>query len=140
MKTFYEMMMLMEDDLGPEQQGPELGLGNEKGQASPGQEGDGQQDAPKEAPEAPEQGASADKPKHYMFFSNLKAIKGMVEEMLAMDASQVDQMLDDGHDWASDHVSTSRDDVEEVYNWLAGEIGEGQAPEASEDPNASNQA
>lgn len=133
MKTFYEMMQLMEDDLGPEQQGPELGLGNEKGQASPDQGGDGQQ-------EVPGQGASADKPKHYMFFSNLKAIKGMVEEMLAMDAGQVDQMLDDGHDWASDHISTSRDDIEEVYNWISGEMGEGQAPEASEDPNASNQS
>jgi len=29
-------------------------------------------------------------------------------------------MLADGHDWANDHISTSRDDVEEVYNWITG--------------------
>lgn len=62
--------------------------------------------------------------KNYMFFSNLKAIKGMVEGMLAMDPAQVDAMLDDGHDWASDHISTSRDDMEEVHNWLSGSMGE----------------
>jgi hypothetical protein len=26
--------------------------------------------------------------------------------------------LDDGHDWASDHIATSKDDVEEVNQWL----------------------
>lgn len=116
MKTFYEMMQILEDD--QEQQGPEQGLGNEAGPA-PEQGGEGQASA-----EAPEQGAEGGERKHYMFFSNLKAIKGMAEEMLAMDASKVDEMLAGGHDWASDHVSTSRDDLEEVYNWLAGEMGE----------------
>jgi hypothetical protein len=110
MKTFYEMMQILEDD--QEQQGPEQGLGNEAG---PEQGGEEQSPA-----EAPEQSGR----KHYMFFSNLKAIKGMVEEMMAMDAAKVDEMLADGHDWAADHVATSKDDIEEVYNWLAGEMSE----------------
>jgi hypothetical protein len=58
--------------------------------------------------------------KHYMFFSNLKAIKRAVDEMLAMDPREVDAMLADGHDWAADHISTSKDDVEEVFGWLRG--------------------
>ena len=56
--------------------------------------------------------------KHYMFFSNLKAIKRAVDEMLAMDPHEVDAMLADGHDWAADHIATSKDDVEEVFGWL----------------------
>lgn len=60
--------------------------------------------------------------KHYMFFSNLKSIKEKAEAMLQMDPAKVDEMLSNGHDWASDHISTSRDDVEEVYNWLSGEV------------------
>lgn len=58
--------------------------------------------------------------KHYMFFSNLKAIKRAVDGMLAMDPREVDAMLADGHDWAADHIATSKDDVEEVFGWLHG--------------------
>ena len=60
--------------------------------------------------------------KHYMFFSNLKTIKNKVDELLSMDLSKIDQMIEDGHDWASDHIATSKDDVEEVYNWIKSNI------------------
>jgi hypothetical protein len=59
--------------------------------------------------------------KHYMFFSNLKAIKSKVEDMLAMDPKKLDKMIDDGHDWANEHIATSKDDVEEVHNWIMGQ-------------------
>ena len=55
---------------------------------------------------------------NYMFFQNLKTIKQAVEEMLAMDPNMVDTILSNGHDWANDHISTSKDDTEEVYNFL----------------------
>lgn len=60
--------------------------------------------------------------KHYMFFSNLKNIKEKVDKLLEMDPKKIDEMIKDGHDWASDHIATSKDDVEEVYNWIFGEI------------------
>ena len=60
--------------------------------------------------------------KHYMIFSNLKVIKEKAEELLSMDLSKIDQMIEDGHDWASDHIATSKDDVEEVYNWIKSNI------------------
>jgi hypothetical protein len=60
--------------------------------------------------------------KHYMFFSNLKIIKEKAEELLSMDLAKIDQMIEDGHDWASDHIATSKDDVEEVYNWIKGNV------------------
>jgi len=55
---------------------------------------------------------------HYMFFENLKIIKKAVNEMLNLDKQMVDDILSDGHDWAEDHMATSKDDVEEVYNFL----------------------
>jgi hypothetical protein len=37
-----------------------------------------------------------------------------------MDESKVDEMLSNGHNWAVDHIATSKDDIEEVFNFLAG--------------------
>lgn len=55
---------------------------------------------------------------NYMFFSNLEQIKEQIEMMLSMEKDKVDQILNDGHGWAVDHIATSKDDVEEVYNFL----------------------
>jgi hypothetical protein len=72
--------------------------------------------------------------KNYMFFGNLKTIKNRVEEILLMDPSVVDGILQDGHNWAVDHVTTSKDDVEEVSNFLKNEVketGSGKVPESA---------
>jgi ribosomal protein S20 len=57
--------------------------------------------------------------KNYMFISNMKTIKRLVDSMLKMDEMELDSILD-SHDWASDHISTAKDDVEEVYGFLKG--------------------
>ena len=57
---------------------------------------------------------------NYMFFGNLQTIKRLVDKMLEMDESEVDTILSNGHNWALDHIATSKDDVEEVFNFLAG--------------------
>ena len=35
--------------------------------------------------------------------------------------TDVDTVLKNGHGWATDHIATSKDDVEEVYNFLKSE-------------------
>ena len=55
---------------------------------------------------------------NYMFFQNLKTIKQMVDELLKLDEKMVDAILSNGHDWAEDHIATSKDDIEEVHNFL----------------------
>ena len=60
---------------------------------------------------------------NYMFFQNLKTIQHAVEELLQMDPGQVDAMLSDGHAWAVDHITTSTDDIEEVYHFLTSSVG-----------------
>ena len=65
--------------------------------------------------------------KNYMFFQNLATIKHYVDEVMAMDKSAIDNILSEGHDWASDHLATAKDDVEEVTNFLRNEIQMSQA-------------
>ena len=62
----------------------------------------------------------------YMFFSNLELIKHHVEEMLAMDASKIESILENGHDWAADHIATSKESIDQVFDFLTGEAAEGQ--------------
>lgn len=60
---------------------------------------------------------------NYMFFQNLKTIHHAVSELLQMDPMQVDKLLSDGHGWAVDHITTSADDVEEVYHFITSNLG-----------------
>ena len=55
---------------------------------------------------------------NYMFFSNLETIKRLVDRLLEMDKAKIDTMLNE-HDWASDHITSSKDDIEEVFNFIA---------------------
>ena len=70
---------------------------------------------------------------NYMFFANLKTIKRLAEAMLEMDQNEVDKILTDGHGWALDHIATSKDDVEEVFNFLASHCEEGCCCEPTHD-------
>ena len=61
---------------------------------------------------------------NYMFFGNLETLKRLIDLMLKMDPLKVDEILKNGHSWAVDHVATSKDDIEEVANFLIGEMNE----------------
>jgi alanyl-tRNA synthetase len=72
---------------------------------------------------------------HYMFFANLTSIKHYIEEILKMDPEEVDNHLKNGHDWAADHIATSKDDIQEVADWIRNEIegGHGSSEEPGEE-------
>jgi hypothetical protein len=70
-------------------------------------------------------GGCNDNDSNYMFFGNLKIIKKYVDAMLQMDPQQVQKILNDGHDWAADHIATSKDDVQEVGDFLMNEMHDG---------------
>ena len=61
---------------------------------------------------------------NYMFFGDLETIHRLTGIILKMDPAKVDALLKDGHNWAVDHIATSKDDVEEVANFLIGEMTE----------------
>ena len=54
---------------------------------------------------------------NYMFFQNLKTIKTHVDMLLAKSPEETDEILKK-HDWASEHMSTAKDDIEEVCNFF----------------------
>ena len=67
-------------------------------------------------------GGCNDNDANYMFFGNLKTIKKYVDAMLQMDPRHVQSILSDGHDWAADHIATSKDDIQEVGDFMMNEM------------------
>ena len=61
---------------------------------------------------------------HYMFFQNLASIKHYIDEIMKMNPDDVDNLIKNGHDWAADHIATSKDDIQEVADWIRNEMGE----------------
>jgi hypothetical protein len=55
---------------------------------------------------------------NYMFFENLKQIHRQCEILLKMDPNIVDNILQDGHDWADDHVSEAKNNMDQVFDFL----------------------
>lgn len=55
---------------------------------------------------------------NYMFFGNLKQIHRQCEILLKLDPSVVDSILQDGHDWADDHVSSAKENIDQVFDFL----------------------
>ena len=71
---------------------------------------------------------------NYMFFSNLESIKRKCESILAMDFKAIDEMLNaGGHDWAADHITVAKENIDQVENFLVGQFedGEEEIPEPS---------
>jgi hypothetical protein len=65
---------------------------------------------------------SEQEPENYMFFSNLKQMKRQLEMMMEMDPSMVDQILQNGHDWADDHISEAKTNIDQVFDFLKNEM------------------
>lgn len=60
---------------------------------------------------------------NYMFFRNLKAMRDHIDEILKMDAQNIDQKLTEHHDWATDHIASAHENLEQVYGWLSADNG-----------------
>jgi len=61
---------------------------------------------------------------NYMFFSNLKQMKRQIDVILEMDQDMVDQILQNGHDWADDHITEAKTNMDQVFDFLMNETEE----------------
>lgn len=61
------------------------------------------------------------KGERYMFFSNLEQIRRQCDILLKMDESMIESILDNGHDWAQDHISESKNNMDQVFDFLMNE-------------------
>ncbi len=63
----------------------------------------------------------------YMFFQNLEQMKRQCEMLLQMDESMIESLLNNGHDWADDHISEAKNNMDQVFDFIMGEMhGEGE--------------
>ena len=59
---------------------------------------------------------------NYMFFSNLKQIKRQCEMMLEMDPNEIDNIIQHGHDWADDHITEAKTNIDQVFDFFKNEM------------------
>ena len=57
----------------------------------------------------------------YMFFSNLEQMKRQCEILLGKDKQMIESILDNGHDWAQDHISEAKNNMDQVFDFLMNE-------------------
>ena len=55
---------------------------------------------------------------NYMFFSNLKQMKRQIEMIMEMDKEVVNEIIINGHDWADDHISEAKTNIDQVFDFL----------------------
>jgi hypothetical protein len=55
---------------------------------------------------------------NYMFFSNLEQIKRQCEMMMKMDPVKLDDIIQNGHDWADDHISEAKTNIDQVFDFF----------------------
>lgn len=58
---------------------------------------------------------------NYMFFSNLKQIQRQCQILLDLDPMVIEDILQNGHDWADDHVTVAKENIDQVMDFLMNE-------------------
>ncbi len=59
---------------------------------------------------------------NYMFFSNLKQMKRQIEMMMEMDPHLINDIIQNGHDWADDHISEAKTNMDQVFDFFKNEM------------------
>jgi hypothetical protein len=52
---------------------------------------------------------------------SLEQIKRQCELLLKLDQNMVNELLDNGHDWADDHISSAKENIDQVFDFLMNE-------------------
>jgi hypothetical protein len=58
----------------------------------------------------------------YMFFSNLEQMRRQCDMLLDMDQDMIESILENGHDWAQDHIAEAKNNMDQVFDFLMNEI------------------
>jgi len=57
----------------------------------------------------------------YMFFSNLQQMRRQCDLLLDLDQEMVESILENGHDWAQDHISEAKNNMDQVFDFIMNE-------------------
>ena len=61
----------------------------------------------------------------YMFFSNLEQMKRQCELLLDLDENEIESILEDGHDWAQDHIAEAKNNMDQVFDFIMNQTNGG---------------
>ena len=56
-----------------------------------------------------------------MFFSNLEQIHRQMGILLEKDPEMISEILENGHDWAQDHIATAKESIDQVFDFIMNE-------------------
>lgn len=59
---------------------------------------------------------------NYMTFSNLQQIRRQADTLLSMDHKMIDKIIQNGHDWADDHISEAKNNMDQVFDFFMNEL------------------
>lgn len=62
-----------------------------------------------------------EKSSRYMFFSNLEQMRRQCDLLLDLDRNMIEEILENGHDWAQDHISEAKNNMDQVFDFLMNE-------------------
>jgi hypothetical protein len=62
-----------------------------------------------------------DRSSRYMFFSNLQQMRRQCDLLLDLDQEMVESILENGHDWAQDHISEAKNNMDQVFDFIMNE-------------------
>ena len=54
----------------------------------------------------------------YMFFSNLEQMRRQCDLLLDLNHDEIESILNDGHDWAQDHIAEAKNNLDQVFDFL----------------------
>jgi hypothetical protein len=57
----------------------------------------------------------------YMFFSNLEQMRRQCDLLLDLDEEMVESILENGHDWAQDHIAEAKNNMDQVFDFIMNE-------------------
>jgi hypothetical protein len=58
----------------------------------------------------------------YMFFSNLEQLHRQTAILLELGEDAVVSILEQGHDWAQDHVAVAKENIDQVFDFMMNQI------------------
>jgi hypothetical protein len=59
---------------------------------------------------------------NYMFFSNLKQMHRQIKFLMEINPEIVEMILQNGHDWADDHVTVAKENMDQVFDFMMNKI------------------
>ena len=59
---------------------------------------------------------------NYIFFSKLEQMIRQAQLLLELDPMEVEKILQGGHDWADDHITVAKENLDQVFDFMMNEI------------------